>query len=75
MNVTHLKPGEAKDTFVRFRVTKTEHDAIMKQAKDRGFSSFSDYVRELIKQDIAHSKVTDLLNRTVSEAVSEQCDK
>lgn len=75
MNVAHLKPGEAKDTLLRFRVTKTEHSAIMEQAKKRGFDSFSDYIRELIKQDMAHNKVTDLLIRTVSEAVSEQCNK
>ena len=75
MNVTHLKPCEAKDTVVRFRVTKTEHSAIMEQAKKRGFDSFSDYIRELIKQDMEHSKVTDLLTRIVGEAVSEQCDK
>lgn len=75
MNVTHLKPDEAKDTFLRFRVTKTEHSAIMEQARRRGFDSFSDYIRELIKLDMAHSKTTDLLTRIVGEAVSEQCNK
>ena len=70
MNVIHLKTGEAKDTFLRFRVTKTEHSAIMEQARKRGFDSFSDYIRELIKQDMGHGKIS-----AAGEAVSEQCNK
>lgn len=70
MNVTHLKPGEAKDTLLRFRVTKTEHSAIMEQARKRGFDSFSDYIRELIKQDMGHGETI-----AAGEAVSEQCSK
>lgn len=70
MNVTHLKPGEAKDAVVRFRVTKTEHSAIMEQARKRGFDSFSDYIRELIKQDMGYGKII-----AAGEAISEQCNK
>ena len=75
MNVNHTPPGCMKDKFLRFRVTQKEHDKIMEQAYNKGYTSFSDYIRTLIQQDMEHSKVTDLLTRTVDEAISQEYNK
>lgn len=75
MNVNHIPPDHMKDKFLRFRVTQKEHDKIMEQAFSKGYKTFSDYIRTLIQQDMEHSKVTDLLTRTVGEAVSSQDNK
>ena len=68
MGVKHKKPNGTRDVFIRFRATKAEHDEIMELARNRGYNSFSDYIRKLIQQDMEHSKVTDLLTHTVGEA-------
>lgn len=51
MNVPHLSPEEMKDKFIRFRVTEQERAAFMQQAKSKGYNTFSDYVRDLLKKD------------------------
>ena len=51
MNVPHLQPEEMKVKFIRFRVTEQEHAAFMQQAKSKGYNTFSDYVRDLLKKD------------------------
>ena len=56
MNVKHLPPEEMKKKVLRFRVTDEEHERLMKQAKSKGYSTFSDYVRDLISKDNSPSK-------------------
>ena len=75
MNVNHTPPGCMKSTVLRFRVTQKEHDKIMEQAYNKGYTSFSKYIRALIKKDIRSS--TDEQNRNVriSEAISSQDNK
>ena len=51
MNVPHLQPEEMKDKFIRFRVTEEEHAEYMRQAKMKGYKTFSDYVRALLEKD------------------------
>ena len=56
MNVKHLPPEEMKGKVLRFRVTDEEHKKFMKLAKSKGYSTFSDYVRDLISKDNSPSK-------------------
>lgn len=55
MNVPHLQPEEMKDKLIRFRVTEAEHAEYMRQAKMKGYKTFSDYVRALLEKDKTQS--------------------
>ena len=51
MNVKHIPPEDMKKKVLRFRVTDEEHERLMKQAKNKGYNTFSDYIRDLINKD------------------------
>ena len=51
MNVKHIPPEDMKKKVLRFRVTDEEHERLMKQAKSKGYNTFSDYIRDLINKD------------------------
>ena len=75
MNVNHTPPGCMKSTVLRFRVTQKEHDKIMEQAYNKGYTSFSKYIRALIKKDIRTSANEQNHNMRISEAISSQDNK
>lgn len=51
MNVPHTPPEDMKVKCIRFRVTEEEHIELMKQAKIKGYKTFSDYIRALLNED------------------------
>lgn len=51
MNVKHIPPEDMKKKVLRFHVTDEEHERLMKQAKNKGYNTFSDYIRDLINKD------------------------
>lgn len=55
MNVKHKKTSEIKEKVIRFRVTDNEHAEIMQQAKNKGYDTVSDYLRDLLKKDKTQS--------------------
>ena len=55
MNVKHKKPSEMKEKVIRFRVTEEEHTRFMEQAKNKGYATVSDYLRDLLKKDKTQS--------------------
>ena len=75
MNVNHTPPDCMKDKCLRFRVTQKEHDKIMEQAFSKGYTSFSKYIRALIKKDIRSSANEQNHNMRISEAISSQDNK
>ena len=65
MNVEHTDPEDLKHCFLRVRVTQSEHDDYLEQAKRMGYKSFSKYLRSLLVDD---KKSTDkLLNEKVEQ--------
>lgn len=55
MNVKHTPQEKMKEKFIRFRVTEAEHAEYMRQAKMKGYKTFSDYVRALLERDKTQS--------------------
>lgn len=55
MNVKHTPPQKMKDKVIRFRVTENEHAEFMQQAKNKGYDTVSDYLRDLLKKDKTQS--------------------
>ena len=46
-----MEKQEMKEKVLRFRVSEKEHEKFMEQAKNNGFSTFSDYIRYLLDKD------------------------
>lgn len=75
MNVKHTPPCDMKDRTLRFRVTQSEQAKIMKHVRCKGYSSFSEYARDLIFNDILRSADEQSRNMHTSEAISKQYNK
>ena len=75
MNVNHTPPCDMKDRILRFRVTQSEQNKIMKHVRCKGYSSFSEYVRDLIFSDILRGADEQSRNMHISEAISKQYNK
>ncbi len=53
-----------KTKIIQFRVEDSFYDMILNRASDKGFTKYSDYLRDLIKNDdINNLKVHEKLNR------------
>ncbi len=75
MNVKHTPPCDMKNRTLRFRVTQSEQDKIMKHVRCNGYTSFSEYARDLIFNDMFRDADEQSHNMHISEAISNPYNK